>query len=84
MTVKDGTTGRVFNLLEKGIRVSTFLVVIARNLKHEKTNDVDDHDQDSYTTNHIMPIFKIGILHLERTLSIARIRSDVSTPLASV
>ena len=84
MTVKDGTTGRIFYLLEEGIGVGTLFIVIARNLEREQADDVDNHDQDSHTTDHIMPIFKIGILHLERTLSMARIRSDVTTALANV
>ena len=84
MTIKDSTAGRIFYLFEEGVGVGTLLVVITRNLECEQTDNVDDHYQDSHPTYHIMPIFKTGILHLERTLSMARITNNVSTALAAV
>ena len=56
VTVGDDPSRRIFYLLEKSIRVGTLLVVVARNLKHEKADDVDYHNQRSHTSYDIMSI----------------------------
>ena len=56
ITVVDTSTRGVLNLLQEGVRVGTLLVVVTGNLEHEETDDVDYHDEQCHTTNHIMPV----------------------------
>ena len=84
VSVKDGSTRGILYLFQKGVRVGTLLIVIARYLEHEQTDDIDDHYQDSHPTNHIAPVLKIVVFHFERTVSIAINRIQVRTILARI
>ncbi len=63
ISIIDGTTRRELYLLEEGVTVGVFLIVIAHNLKRKETNHVYDHDCYGHTTNDVSTFLKIVIQH---------------------
>ena len=80
-SVENGTTRGIFDFLEEGIRIGTLLIVVARNLKHEEADGIDNHYQDGYTSYDETPVRKTIIFHFARTLSIVRTNKRVSRAL---
>ena len=56
VSIRNDTTRGIFYLLQEGIRVGTFLIVVACNLKRKETDDIDNHYQGGYPSNHISSI----------------------------
>ena len=82
VAVGDDATRRELYLLQEGIRVGTLLIVVTGNLKGKQTDNVDDHYQSGHPGYHEFTIFQITVVpHLTRTLSIARIKTNVSSAL---
>ena len=90
LAVEHIATRGIFDFLQEGVRVGTLLIVVARDLKHEQTDDVDDHNQRSHPAYHVAPVCQIVVFHpftfsvihfLDLTLSMASISNSVSTVL---
>ena len=83
IAIGDIPTRREIHLLQKGIRVGTFLVIITSNLERKKTDDINNHDDNGHRSDDIFPFSKIVFfLHFLRTLSIAIISANVRRELA--
>ena len=62
VAVANHATRGELHFLEKGVTVGVLLVVIAKNLQREQTNQIDDYDHDSHPADNILPVFKIVVL----------------------
>ena len=63
ISVVDSATRRVLYLLEEGITVGIFLIVVAHNLERKETYHIDDDNSYRHTTYHKPTLIKIIIYH---------------------
>ena len=75
MAVTHHTTCRELDLLQESITICVFLIVVAQDLECEQTDQVDDYNQYSHATNHILPFIQsvVAFHHLLLRFSITRI-----------
>ena len=67
VTIAYNAPAGIFNSFEKGVRIGTLTVVVAHNLKREKAYDIHCHNEDGYSSNDDLSVFKIEILHSDET-----------------
>ena len=63
VAVVDGSARRIFNLLEKGVRVGVLLVVVAQQLQRKEPHDVDNDNCRCHESDDVAPFLEIIIAH---------------------
>ena len=63
MPVADCATRGIFYLLEKGVTVGVFLIVVAEQLKREEADEIDCNNEYSHPTDNQSPFVEFEIFH---------------------
>ena len=56
ITIVDISTRGIFDFLQEGVRVCTFLIVVTCHLQHEEPDSIDHHNQYGGTSYHISTV----------------------------
>lgn len=85
VTVGNDATRRKLHFLQEGIRVGILLIVVAKNLKRQQAEQINDHNSNGHSPNHIAPVFEFVVaFHCLRRFSITRISTTVSSVLVEM